>query len=70
MTDERESFLVNFSPVKPSLLQKSAGNLPLFREVRLKDHATVMDILAKILRRLICIYIEAYNNINNICRLH
>lgn len=39
MTGGTESLLLNFNPLKMGLLQKSAGNLPLFRNVRLKDHA-------------------------------
>lgn len=55
MADGREHFLVNFNPLKPSLLQKSAGILLLFRSVRLKDYAVVMYISSKILPRLVCI---------------
>lgn len=62
MIDGRESLLLNFNPLKTGLLQKSAGNLPLFRDVRLKDHAAVMYISSKILIRVVCIFINAYHD--------
>lgn len=58
MTDGRERFLVNFNPLKPGLLQKSAGVLPVFRKVKLKDHAVVMYISGKILAKLVCVYMK------------
>lgn len=62
MTDGTESRLLNFNPLKMGLLQKGAGNLLLFRNVRLKDRAAVIYISKKIRIGVVCICINAYND--------